>query len=265
MIFDERFVAGKAMVIIMAKKKTLLIIPAILLITMLVSLITPLCAYAEENIPSSSTEEYEYQPRLTAPDYDNPYYYSSKNYYYRTGYGMPNCVAYALGRLYELNGEEPLLNHGNASEWYRMNKANGYYEYGSTPKVGAIACWSHHVAIVEKINEDGSVTYSESRWRAERFVVVTYATPHGHNYSSFYGYIYAYDADKARENAIRARQEALGEELANYSAKKNTCYKQEKDLTPESSNAFTIAKQFGEKIETNHNLNLLSDKLELNK
>lgn len=249
----------------MAKKKTLLIVPAILLIAMLVSLITPLYAYAEDSVPSTiASEEYTYQPRLTAPEYDNKYYYSSLNYYYRTGYGMPNCVAYALGRLYELNGEEPLLNHGNASQWYSMNKANGYYEYGSTPKVGAIACWSHHVAVVERINADGSVTYSESRWRAERFVVVTYQNPNGHNHSSFYGYIYAYDEDKAKANAIKARQEALGEEIANYQAEPNTCYKQDKLVTPSSDNAFSIAKQMGEKQDVSHSLNLLANKLQSN-
>ncbi|MDD6603321.1 MAG: CHAP domain-containing protein [Eubacteriales bacterium] len=248
----------------MAKKKTLLIVPVILVITMLVSLMTPLYTYAQETQTASYSEEYQYQPRLTAPEYDNPYYYSSMNYYYRTGYGMPNCVAYALGRLYELNGEEPKLNHGNASEWYGMNIRNGYYDYGQTPKEGAIACWSHHVAVVERINADGSVTYSESRWRAERFVVVTYGSPHGHNYSRFLGYIYAYDEDKARAHAAEAKREALSREIANHEAEKNTCYKQDKIVNPGNDNAFTIAKQMGEKIEASRTLNLLTDKLQSN-
>ena len=101
----------------MLKKKTLLIIP-ILLITLLTSLLTPAYAFAAEN---------DYQPRLSAPSRSNAYYSSKLNVYFQSGYGMPNCVAYAYGRIYEMNGEAPKISRGRAGSWYSTNKRNGYY------------------------------------------------------------------------------------------------------------------------------------------
>ena len=97
-----------------------------------------------------------FSPRLSAPSSSNKYYYSNLNVFYKYGYGMPNCTAYAYGRAYEILGSEPKLSWNNAEQWYGYNKSNGYYKYGQTPKVGAIACWSYnggggHVAVVEKV------------------------------------------------------------------------------------------------------------------
>jgi len=136
----------------MTKKKTLLIIPIVVLLTILISALTPVVAMADDT---------DYEPRLTAPNSSIAYYSSKLNRYFQTGTPMPNCVAYAYGRIYEMNGEAPLLTHGSAGDWYFINKRGGYYDYGSEPKLGAVACWSNHVAIVEKIGEDGSVTVSE--------------------------------------------------------------------------------------------------------
>ena len=41
-----------------------------------------------------------YVPRLTAPDLNDPLYYSNYNRYYETGWGMPNCTAYAYGNFH---------------------------------------------------------------------------------------------------------------------------------------------------------------------
>ena len=79
-----------------------------------------------------------FSPRLSAPSSSNKYYYSNLNVFYRYDYGMPNCTAYAYGRAYEILGSEPKLSWNNAEQWYGYNKANGYYKYGQTPKVGAI-------------------------------------------------------------------------------------------------------------------------------
>ena len=250
---------------IMAKKKTLLIVPFVLLFTLIISLITPFCAYAE-------TDDGGFTPRLTAPSSSSPYYSSKLNYYFQTGYGMPNCVAYAYGRIYELNGEKPKFTHGSAGDWYFMNKNAGYYDYGSKPKVGAVACWSHHVAVVERINSDGSITFSESRWQAEYFVVVRYKNPAAHNHQKFYGYIYTYNEKKAKSNAKKSKQEKLGEKIANKKVKKNTCYMQKKAdtysvLVSSAQNKFVVAKldnaatdnKKDEKII--QNMNLLSDRL----
>lgn len=136
-----------------------------------------------------------FTPRLTAPTRSNDYYYSL-NYYYKSGYGMPNCVAYAYGRIYEINKKAPLIDHGNASEWWSINKRNGYYEYGKKPEVGAIACWSGgrggHVAVVEEVNGN-TITISESHYGGAYFDTIK-INSNGSGYirsMKFMGYIYA--------------------------------------------------------------------------
>lgn len=133
----------------------------------------------------------DYEPRLNAPN-GEPYYTSALNVYSQTGYGMPNCVAYAYGRVYELNGEAPKIKRGNAGEWWFINKYNDYYDYGSEPKLGAVACWSGHVAVVEKIEDDG-ITVSESHWGGSYFNTKKYSNMSYHYGQAFYGYIYTYD------------------------------------------------------------------------
>ena len=179
----------------MAKKKTLLIIPIVVIMTMILSAITPICAYAEND---------NYEPRLTAPNSSIPYYSRELNVYAQTGTPMPNCVAYAYGRIYEMNGEKPLITHGSAGDWYFINKSHGYYEYGSEPKLGAVACWSNHVAVVEKINDNGSITLSESHWGGRYFDTVTYSNMYSHYGQKFYGYIYTYEDKSAGNQTIDA-------------------------------------------------------------
>ena len=115
---------------------------------------------------------------------------------------MPNCTAYAFGRAYEILGYEPNLCWYNAEQWYGYNKSNGYYDYGQTPKLGAIACWSYngggHVAVVEKV-ENGTVTFSNSAWSGYNFYLSTadISDPNagGNSWWNFQGYIYITDID----------------------------------------------------------------------
>lgn len=142
----------------------------------------------------------DFTPRLEAPSADNRYYFSDDNIFYRYGYGMPNCTAYAFGRAYEILGEEPNLCHYDASEWYNFSDG---YQRGQEPKVGAIACWTYyrygetngHVAVVEKI-EDGEITLSNSAWGWENFYL-THADVNdpsvGESDWNFQGYIYIGD------------------------------------------------------------------------
>lgn len=71
----------------------------------------------------------------------------------------------------------PSLSWGNAEDWW--GKTSDGYQRGQTPKLGAVACWrkgvagdnsdgAGHVAIVEHINEDGSIITSDSGWGASR-------------------------------------------------------------------------------------------------
>lgn len=143
-----------------------------------------------------------YSPRLSAPASDNKYYYSDINIYYKYGYGMPNCTAYAYGRAYEILGSQPKLCPYNAEEWYDYNKNGGYYSYGQTPKLGAIACWYYdggggHVAVVEKI-ENGVITFSNSAYSGINFYISTAKTSDsnagGNSWWNFQGYIYIIDS-----------------------------------------------------------------------
>jgi surface antigen len=154
------------------------------IVTLIVLTVFPTTAFAKQ-----------YEARLTAPN-GEPYYTRELNKYAQTGYGMPNCVAYAYGRIYELNGEAPLITHGNAGEWWYINKSNGYYDYGQEPKLGAVACWSNHVAVVEEISDDGVITVSESHWGGTYFNTAQYSDMTSHYGQKFYGYIYAYNEPK---------------------------------------------------------------------
>ena len=141
-----------------------------------------------------------FTPRLEAPSYSNEYYYSNKNIFYKFGYGMPNCTAYAFGRAYEILGKEPNLCHFDACDWYDYNDG---YSRGQTPKVGAVACWKYyrqgewrgHVAVVEKV-ENGTVTMSNSAWGWENFYL-THADVNdpkmGESGWDFQGFIYLGD------------------------------------------------------------------------
>ena len=206
----------------MTKKKTLLIIPFVIVMSFILSLITPALCYADDST---------YEPRLTAPSSSSAYYNRELNRYFQVGSGMPNCVAYAYGRIYEMNGEAPLITHGSAGDWYFINKSNGYYEYGSEPKLGAVACWSRHVAVVEAIDENG-ITLSESHWRERYFNTVTYKTLSSHYGQTFYGYIYTYNGGVTKE---------LEEKLLNATNQNSDKIITERARTVDVQNQFALA------------------------
>ena len=172
---------------------------------------------AVEAAPAVTAAASEYTPRLTAPSYSNPYYYSDKNVFYEYGWGMPNCTCYAWGRAYELLGYEPKLCVYSAHLWYDYNLEHGYYPCGTEPRLGAIACWrysnanSGHVAVVEKI-ENGQITFSNSAYSGTEFYTntVPVSDPSGGRQTwIFQGYIYigsfaasgAVQADKPADNS----------------------------------------------------------------
>lgn len=113
----------------------------------------------------------EFKPRLTSSGMWQSKYWYSDNPFEASGYGLPNCTAYAYGRIYELTGSKPTyLSLGNAGDWFGHNQTEGKCEYGYVPRLGAIACWSEpgkggHVAVVERINADGSFVVSQSGYK----------------------------------------------------------------------------------------------------
>ena len=111
-----------------------------------------------------------FSPRISAPDSKEDSYI----YWMQTADGgenpftMPSCAAYAWGRFYEIISETPKLSVADPEYWYSYTTDG--YKRGSTPKVGAIACWQNgapggsdygYVAIVEQVKDDGSIITSE--------------------------------------------------------------------------------------------------------
>ena len=146
-----------------------------------------------------------YVPQLTAYSPDNTY--TSVYYTGTTGgyYAMPNCVRYAYGRWWALLGQQPLgLNQlGNAENWFA--NARGYSKAaagtsGCVPKLGAIACFADgpysgygHVAVVEQIFSNGTVTFSNSAYHGSQFYLVQGNANNNWGYHSAYrfqGFIY---------------------------------------------------------------------------
>ena len=112
------------------------------------------------------------------------------------------CVGYAWGRFLEImGGTKCKLSFHNAELWFG-NTADGY-ERGKSPRLGAVICWmkgktlnkydgAGHVAIVEKIHPDGSLTISESWYGKKDFNIKVVKPPnyyYGSNYT-FQGFIY---------------------------------------------------------------------------
>ena len=122
-----------------------------------------------------------YVPRLTSDGMaGNPKWYAS-NPFYTSGYGLPNCTCYSWGRWWEISDpdnqwiHQPNLSMGNAKQWWDYNVNNSIYNYGFTPELGAVLCFTNnnplsngHVAVVEEIFDDHIVT-SNSDWGGQYF------------------------------------------------------------------------------------------------
>lgn len=134
-----------------------------------------------------------FNPRTTAPGQNEAYYYNGNyNIYYKEGF-VGECTWYVWGRAYEIMGVRPTYAPNSGKNIW--GNCAGKYERGSTPKVGAIACWgasgqssNGHVAVVEKI-ENGIIYTSE------------YNNDFKHHFSygkmlnmaNFQGYVYLYN------------------------------------------------------------------------
>lgn len=146
-----------------------------------------------------------FTPRLSAPSA------SDKNWIHTSAGGkngcikvsgnsvLPNCVGYAYGRFMEILGSTPKLSRANAENWW--GNAGDGYKRGQTPQLGAVACWrkgkagvssdgAGHVAIVEKINTDGSIVISQSGYKSTRFWTSTVKKGYALSGYAFQGFIY---------------------------------------------------------------------------
>lgn len=104
--------------------------------------------------------------RASSPSYDGSY----------NPYPAGECVTHAFDRRAQL-GKGVSGSWGNASNWASAASSQGY-EVNNSPSQGAIiqtgayqngSGWAGHVGVVESVNNDGSITISESNWNGNRF------------------------------------------------------------------------------------------------
>lgn len=168
-----------------------------------------------------------FKARLTKPESGNKYYNTPANGGYAVGaiLGNPcdkgcnilaNCVGYAAGRFNEIIGAgkwEYLTYPSNAENFIDIAKQQGL-KTGDIPKLGAIIVWAKgktwnsadgagHVAVVEKINTDGSIITSESGYGAKNIFWTTHREKGGGNWGEstayrFLGFVYQPNSEKAR-------------------------------------------------------------------
>lgn len=181
----------------------------------------------------------EYKERTIAPNNELYWVHTSNGGYNScikingTKYCIPNCVGYAWGRWYELLGEKPKLSRANAEDWFGYNDG---YQRGNTPKLGAVMCWrkgnvknvndgAGHVAIVEKINDDGSVIASQSNYGGNRWELVTYKKGYALKGQVFQGFIYTpieFEGKQIENNVYVVKK---GDTLSKIASMFGTTYK----------------------------------------
>ncbi len=83
-----------------------------------------------------------------------------------------NCTNYVAWRLISAGVERPRTHPGNAADWASRAIVDGY-RVDKAPAVGSVAQWvggaagysvDGHVALVEQINDDGTILVSEDFW-----------------------------------------------------------------------------------------------------
>lgn len=137
-----------------------------------------------------------FMPRLSSSGMSgNPWWYSSGNKLYASGYGLPNCTCYAYGRYAEIRGAFAPLPTRNAGYWFDLSTR---FQRGDTPALGSIICYydptgnrAGHVAVVEVIHSNGDITTSNSAWKGTYFWTerVTQASGYRANWAKRAGYV----------------------------------------------------------------------------
>ena len=142
----------------------------------------------------------DYAVRIGMPvqgnEHDNKYWFSNENISYASGY-VGECTWYAYGRANEIldyAGSDLNWNYApHAKYWldYNINAGANAFSYSTDvtqPKEGAIIVWSSdqygHVAVVEKVNDDGTIDYSEANISS----VKSSSNPYGFRYQSHVSY-----------------------------------------------------------------------------
>lgn len=121
--------------------------------------------------------------RTTSEGINESPWYTTQNHYWKTGYGMPNCTAYAHGRVQEICGHEIPYEQGNAISFSYKSFAKKVDQ----PTFGAFAVWGGtyygHVAVVEHVYEDGTILISESNYGGSFFNTAILSPSNNYNNS----------------------------------------------------------------------------------
>jgi N-acetylmuramoyl-L-alanine amidase len=111
-------------------------------------------------LPNASLPENERPGYVAKPVYSAYSFVGSSG---SNGYAYGNCTWYAYERRSQL-GMPIGGNWGNANTW-AIYAANSGYVVNNTPSIGAVLVdtsgWFGHVAVVESVKDDGSITISE--------------------------------------------------------------------------------------------------------
>lgn len=138
--------------------------------------------------------------RLTEPTKDNKNYLSKKAGGYnpclviKDNMVIPNCVGYVWGRWRELLEDDHKLPYGNACNFYTYKYDK--YERGTEPKQFSVICYSGgsdkcgHVAIVEKVEPDGTIILSDSVYAGKAFRSYAVKKPYAKQGYKLQGFIY---------------------------------------------------------------------------
>ena len=123
---------------------------------------------------------------IQQPSFSSNAYGSNSNIFWASGYApssttppnpqlgsaLGNCTWYAFGRMLDLGANQATLSslHGNADQWATEASANGI-PVDTNPTVHSIAeldsnsgFSNGHVAVVESVNSDGTITVTESSY-----------------------------------------------------------------------------------------------------
>lgn len=134
-------------------------------------------------LPSCAGGGCIYNPRLSDAGMQGAkYWYTEANPFYPE-FGLPNCTCYAWGRWWEIweasgyTASVPELPTSDGGQWWADNLSSGTYAWGPDPSLGAVACFEDldggagHVAVVEQIDVDGTVTLSNSAYGGDYFLL----------------------------------------------------------------------------------------------
>lgn len=100
-------------------------------------------------------------------------------------YAVGNCTWYVYERILQLGGRPVGSFWGNATSWASMAQSAGF-TVNNTPAVGAIAQWNSfqggsgyagHVAVVERVNPDGTIFITEMNFAGNFNRVTTRTIP----------------------------------------------------------------------------------------